>query len=187
MYSAIAGSSSCYEFQSRFGGEPAIYHRSLPCRCEPCRAQQKGGLLEDNHCVLTVEAGNWKATTVAFKGALTGEATKAKKEKAKAQRAAATARKIARVAAEAAEFQGQLEGAPNPQAAVAAADLTDTAPLTGAAGLSAAHPRADLAFAAAYGAEDARQAAVFLGETEFLYRRIEAQGFSEGEDEEDDE
>jgi hypothetical protein len=81
---------------------------------------------------------------------------------------------------------------PNPQAAVAAADLTDNAalgaaPLTGGvAGLSAAIPAVgSAAFAAAYGAEDARAVAVQRGETEFLYRHAVERSSSEEEEEEE--
>jgi len=59
------------------------------------------------------------------------------------------------------------------------------APPTGAAGLSAVQLRADVAFAAAKGAEDARQAAVSWWETEFLYRRTESEGPFEEEEEEE--
>ena len=188
MYSGVAGSSSCFEFQSRFGGQLAIYHRRLPCRCESCRVLQQGGSPDDYHCVLTIEAGDWKATKVVFKSALASAATKKKKATAKAKRAAATAHKVARLVADVAAFQGHVEGAPNPQAAVAAADLTDRvmAAQTGANGLSAAAPFiSNVAFAAAYGAEDARQVAASRGEKEFLYRcadRIEEGSSDEEED-----
>jgi hypothetical protein len=189
VYSGVAGSSSCFEFQSRFGGQLAIYHRRLPCRCESCRILQQGGSPDDYHCVLTIEAGDWKATKVVFKSALTIAATKEKKATAKAKRAAATAQKVARLAADAAAFQGHVEGAPNPQAAVAAADLTDgaTAPQTGANGLSAAAPLvANAAFAAAYSAEDARQVAASRGETAFLYRCAEREEEGSSDEHEED-
>jgi hypothetical protein len=189
VYGAVVGSNSCYEFQARFGEEPVVCSRRLPCRCEPCRALQRGADPDENHCVLTSEAGNWKATNVAFKSVMDITKTKEKKSTEKAKRAAATALKVARLVAEAATIQENPECAPNPQAAVAAADLTDAAAVgaalrTSAAGLSAAPPSAGtLAFAAAYGAEDSRAVAVCRGETEFLYQRAAEHSNSEEEGE----
>lgn len=72
--------------------------------------------------MLFVEAGDRKKTEVRFKSALTREGTVAKKAKAKAQRAIAMTQRIARLAGEAAALHGDLDDAPNPQAAVSTAD-----------------------------------------------------------------
>lgn len=104
-----------------------------------------------------VEAGDWKKTEVRFKSALTREGTVAEKAKAKAQRAIATTQRISRLAGEATALQGDLDDAPNPQAAVATVHQFGVS--TNAAAL-----------VAAYGCEDARQVATARGETEFLYR-----------------
>ena|GEM_PF-4708478 len=92
-----------------------------------------------------------------FNSALTREGTVAKKAKAKAQRAIATTQRISRLAEEATVLRGDLDDAPNPQAAVA------TVHQFGVSANAAA-------FVAAYGCEDARQVATARGETEFLYR-----------------
>jgi hypothetical protein len=107
--------------------------------------------------VFFVEAGDWKKTEVRFKSALTREGTVAKKAKAKAKRAIATTQRISRLAGEATGLRGDLDDAPNPQAAVATVHQFGVS--TNAA-----------VFVAAYGCEDARQVATARGETEFLYR-----------------
>lgn len=174
VYSAVPGSSSCYEFQSRFGHENKILSRRLPCRCEPCRLQQQGAPRDENHCVLTIEAGDWKDTRVVLKSVLTNARTKQKKKDAKERRAAVNVAKAARIAARMAAFQGDLELAPNTEAAVAAADRSGITPMPDAGELSeSALLDADLAFAAAYGAEDSRQVAFTRGETQFTYRLSE--------------
>jgi hypothetical protein len=159
-----------------------IFWRRLPCRCEPCRALQRGADPDDNHCVLTVPAGSWKRANVAFKNLLDGEATQARKATAKAKRTAATALKVARLVT---EMEGALQDpeiAPNPQAAIAAAVVTDDAAVTG---LSFARGTVTPAFVAAYGAEDARAAAILRGDTEFIFQfaAVEEADSEEGEEE----
>ena len=169
VYTAVPGSSSCYEFQSRFEAPSSILSRRLPCRCEPCRLQQQGEPVDFNHCVLTTEAGDWKTTGVTLKTVLSSAATRLKKSTAKERRAKANAAKVARIAAQMAAFQGDLELAPNTEAAVAAAERTEGAE----------------DFAAAYGAEDARQVAISRGETS-LYRQADRESSSDEEVDGDD-
>ena len=150
---------------------PTVCWRRLPCRCEPCRDLQGGADPDENHCVLTLEAGTWCETRVDFKSALDAAATNAKKVAAKAQRAAKKASQIALLVAQAAPILADPERAPSPQAAVAAADRADAAAVTPA-------------FVAAYGGEDARAVAVARGETAFLYARAAESSGEEDEDEE---
>ena len=168
VYTAVPGSSSCYEFQSRFEAPLSILSRRLPCRCEPCRLQQQGEPIDFNHCVLTTEAGDWKTTRVALKTVLSSASTRIKKDAAKKKRAEVNAAKVARIAAQMAAFQSDLEFAPNAEAAVAAAHRTNDA----------------VDFAAAYGAEDARQVALSRGETS-LYQQADRASSSEEEEDGD--
>lgn len=152
---------------------PTVCWRRLPCRCEPCRDLQGGADPDENHCVLTLEAGTWCETRVDFKSALDAAATKAKQVAAKAQRAAKKASQIALLVAQATPILVDPERAPSPQAAIAAADRADAAAVTPA-------------FVAAYGGEDARAVAVARGETAFLYTRAaESSGEEDEEDEEE--
>ena len=104
-----------------------------------------------------------------LKTVLSSATTRLKKSTAKERRAKANAAKVARIAAQMAAFQGDLELAPNTEAAVAAAERTEGAE----------------DFAAAYGAEDARQVAISRGETS-LYRQADRESSSDEEVDGDD-